>query len=52
MVLCLLFKYSSGILTLSQAYYEKKTKEGRKKLMAIEKERERQKREVVRVGPM
>lgn len=36
----------------AQAYYEKKTKEGRKKLMAIEKERERQKREVVRVGPM
>ncbi|KAL4070898.1 P-loop containing nucleoside triphosphate hydrolase protein [Scleroderma citrinum] len=35
-----------------QAYYEKKAKEARKKLMADEKERERKKREVVQVGPM
>ncbi|KAL4069656.1 DEAD-box family helicase [Scleroderma yunnanense] len=36
----------------AQAYYEKKAKEARKKLMADEKERERKKREVVQVGPM
>ena len=37
---------------LQQAYYEKKSKEVRKKLAATEKERERQKREIVQVGPM